>query len=174
MNELNNKNIPKVIIKKKETKKAIENWLGKTSSPRETSSRFGILLHQAGISNTETCILEQSKESNLTFNCHLKNQRKNINISLIFEDVDNFGDLIITTETERRTYEYHKETRNEEMKLILRKEEKLNTNKSKQGHYSNNNNQRKLYPYLSEILSQDKQGQRRETEKIKQVRKVRS
>lgn len=172
MNILNKQNIPRVIIKKKETKKTIENWLGNPSSPRKTSSRFGILLQQAGIPSTETCILEQSKENALAFNCHLKNQRKNISISLIFEDVDNFGDLIITTETERRTYEYHKETRNEEMKLILRNE-KLNTDRSKQEHYFNNN-QRKLYPYLSEILSQNKQAQRREKEKVKQAKKVRT
>lgn len=173
MNELNNQNIPKIIIKKKEAKKTIENWLGKTSSPHKTQSRFGILLQQAGIPNTETCILEQSKENTLTFNCHLKNQRKNISISLIFEDVDNFGDLIITTETERRTYEHHRETRNEEMKLILRNEEKLNNDRSKQGH-NFNNNQRKLYPYSSEILLQDNQAQRREKEKVKQVKKVRT
>ena len=171
MNILNKQNIPRVIIKRKEAKKTIENWLGNPSSPRKTSSRFGILLQQAGIPSTETCILEQSKENALAFNCHLKNQRKNISISLIFEDVDNFGDLIITTETERRTYEYHKETRNEEMKLILRNE-KLNTDRSKQEHYFNNN-QRKLYPYLSEILSQNKQAQRREKEKVKQAKKVR-
>lgn len=169
---MNEPNIPKVIIKRKEAKKTIENWLGNPSSPRKTSSRFGILLQQAGIPSTETCILEQSKENALAFNCHLKNQRKNISISLIFEDVDNFGDLIITTETERRTYEYHKETRNEEMKLILRNE-KLNTDRSKQEHYFNNN-QRKLYPYLSEILSQNKQAQRREKEKVKQAQKVRT
>ncbi len=172
MNILNKQNIPRVIIKRKEAKKTIENWLGNPSSPRKTSSRFGILLQQAGIPSTETCILEQSKENALAFNCHLKNQRKNISISLIFEDVDNFGDLIITTETERRTYEYHKETRNEEMKLILRNE-KLNTDRSKQEHYFNNN-QRKLYPYLSEILSQNKQAQRREKEKVKQAKKVRT
>ena len=124
MNILNKQNIPRVIIKRKEAKKTIENWLGNPSSPRKTSSRFGILLQQAGIPSTETCILEQSKENALAFNCHLKNQRKNISISLIFEDVDNFGDLIITTETERRTFEYHKETRAEGMKLVLRKEEK--------------------------------------------------
>lgn len=169
---MNEPNIPKVIIKRKKAKKTIENWLGNPSSPRKTSSRFGILLQQAGIPSTETCILEQSKENALAFNCHLKNQRKNISISLIFEDVDNFGDLIITTETERRTYEYHKETRNEEMKLILRNE-KLNTDRSKQEHYFNNN-QRKLYPYLSEILSQNKQAQRREKEKVKQAKKVRT
>ena len=169
---MNEPNIPKVIIKRKEAKKTIENWLGNPSSPRKTSSRFGILLQQAGIPSTETCILEQSKENALAFNCHPKNQRKNISISLIFEDVDNFGDLIITTETERRTYEYHKETRNEEMKLILRNE-KLNTDRSKQEHYFNNN-QRKLYPYLSEILSQNKQAQRREKEKVKQAKKVRT
>ena len=164
MNELNNQNIPKIIIKKKEAKKTIENWLGKTSSPHKTQSRFGILLQQAGIPNTETCILEQSKENTLTFNYHIKNQRKNISISLIFEDVDNFGDLIITTETERRTYEHHRETRNEE---------KLNNDRSKQGH-NFNNNQRKLYPYSSEILLQDNQAQRREKEKVKQAKKVRS
>ena len=167
MNEPKEWNIPKVIIKKKEAKKIIESWLGKTSSPHKTQSRFGILLQQAGISNTETCILEQSKESTLAFNCHLKNQRKNIGISLIFEDVDNFGDLIVTTETEKRTYEYHKETRNEEMKLVLRNEEKLNTDRSRQGHYSNNNNSRELLG----ILPQDKQAQRREIEKIKQAKK---
>ena len=172
MNILNKQNIPRVIIKKKETKKTMESWLGKTSSQQETPIKFGILLQQAGIPSTETCILEQSKENALAFNCHPKNQRKNISISLIFEDVDNFGDLIITTETERRTYEYHKETRNEEMKLILRNE-KLNTDRSKQEHYFNNN-QRKLYPYLSEILSQNKQAQRREKEKVKQAKKVRT
>lgn len=174
MNEANEWNIPKVIIKKKEAKKAIENWLGKPSSPRETSSRFGFLLQQAGIPNTETCILEQLKESNLQFNCHLKKKKRNIAISLIFEDVDNFGDLIISTETERRTYEYCKETRSEEMKLVLRKKEKFNTSKNKQGHESNNNNQKKLYSYLSWILPQDKQTQRRVKEKVKQARKVRT
>ena len=124
MNILNKQNIPRVIIKKKETKKTMESWLGKTSSQQETSIKFGILLQQAGIPSTETCILEQSKENNMQFNCHLKSQRKNISISLILEDVDNFGELIITTETERKTFEYHKETRAEGMKLVLRKEEK--------------------------------------------------
>lgn len=124
MNILNKQNIPRVIIKKKEAKKTMESWLGKTSSQQETPIKFGILLQQAGIPSTETCILEQSKENNMQFNCHLKSQRKNISISLILEDVDNFGELIITTETERKTFEYHKETRTEGMKLILRKEEK--------------------------------------------------
>lgn len=124
MNILNKQNIPRVIIKKKETKKTMESWLGKTSSQQETPIKFGILLQQAGIPNTETCILERSKENNMQFNCHLKKQRKNISISLILEDVDNFGELIITTETERKTFEYHKETRAEGMKLVLRKEEK--------------------------------------------------
>ena len=124
MNILNKQNIPRVIIKKKETKKTMESWLGKTSSQQETPIKFGILLQQAGIPSTETCILEQSKENNMQFNCHLKSQRKNISISLILEDVDNFGELIITTETERKTFENHKETRTEGMKLILRKEEK--------------------------------------------------
>lgn len=124
MNILNKQNIPRVIIKKKETKKTMESWLGKTSSQQETPIKFGILLQQAGIPNTETCILERSKENNMQFNCHLKKQIKNISISLILEDVDNFGELIITTETERKTFEYHKETRAEGMKLVLRKEEK--------------------------------------------------
>ena len=124
MNILNKQNIPRVIIKRKEAKKTIENWLGNPSSQQETSIKFGILLQQAGIPNTETCILERSKENNMQFNCHLKKQRKNISISLILEDVDNFGELIITTETERKTFEYHKETRAEGMKLVLRKEEK--------------------------------------------------
>lgn len=124
MNILNKQNIPRVIIKKKETKKTMESWLGKTSSQQETPIKFGILLQQAGIPSTETCILEQSKENNMQFNCRLKKQRKNISISLILEDVDNFGELIITTETERKTFEYHKETRAEGMKLVLRKEEK--------------------------------------------------
>lgn len=124
MNILNKQNIPRVIIKKKEAKKTMESWLGKTSSQQETPIKFGILLQQAGIPNTETCILERSKENNMQFNCHLKKQRKNISISLILEDVDNFGELIITTETERKTFEYHKETRAEGMKLVLRKEEK--------------------------------------------------
>lgn len=124
MNILNKQNIPRVIIKKKEAKKTMKSWLGKTSSQQETPIKFGILLQQAGIPNTETCILERSKENNMQFNCHLKKQRKNISISLILEDVDNFGELIITTETERKTFEYHKETRAEGMKLVLRKEEK--------------------------------------------------
>ena len=59
------------------------------------------------------------------------------------------------------------------MKLILRNEEKLNNDRSKQGH-NFNNNQRKLYPYLLEIILQDKQAQRREKEKVKQVKKVRT
>ena len=117
---MNEPNIPKVIIKRKEAKKTIENWLGNPSSPRKTSSRFGILLQQAGIPSTETCILEQSKENALAFNCHLKNQGKNISISLIFEDVDNFGDLIITTETERRTYEYHTEVNKSTISIIIK------------------------------------------------------
>ena len=78
MNILNKQNIPRVIIKKKEAKKTMESWLGKTSSQQETPIKFGILLQQAGIPSTETCILEQSKENNMQFNCHLKSQRKNI------------------------------------------------------------------------------------------------
>ena len=58
-------------------------------------------------------------------------------------------------------------------KGIILRNEKLNTDRSKQEHYFNNN-QRKLYPYLSEILSQNKQAQRREKEKVKQAKKVRT
>ena len=43
-------------------------------------------------------------------------------ILLIFEDVENFGDLIISTKEEIRTYEYHKQ----ESKLLLRNRKKIN------------------------------------------------
>lgn len=122
MKKISNLNIPKVIIKKKEAKKVFRNWLGKTIPQNEIATKLGFLLYQTGIPNTETCILEQNKENELQFNCRLKKQKRNIGISLIFEDVENFGDLIISTKEEIRTYEYHKQ----ESKLLLRNRKKIN------------------------------------------------
>ena len=122
MKKISNLNIPKVNIKKKEAKKVFGNWLGKTIPQNEIATKLGFLLYQTGIPNTETCILEQNKENELQFNCRLKKQKRNIGISLIFEDVENFGDLIISTKEEIRTYEYHKQ----ESKLLLRNRKKIN------------------------------------------------
>ena len=122
MNEPSEWNIPKVIIKKKEAKKVFGNWLGKTITQNEIATKLGQKKKKTSIPSTETCILEQNKENELQFSCRLKKQKRNIGISLIFEDVENFGDLIISTKEEIRTYEYHKQ----ESKLSLRSRKKIN------------------------------------------------
>lgn len=69
--------------------------------------RFANLLSMTEIKESDTCILDNFNEENLTFDCTLQSTGEVIKMSLLYGNIDDLPEIRMTGDKKYRRYEYH-------------------------------------------------------------------